>query len=189
MSKIRVWKQTREPTGIRYVGTYPPVDDNNRVHRLPLGIPFKGHREWRGRHEVGEQPEQRQGEYHGTLLLPRYETWTKHYIAKGTPDESGMRVVSGRVPPVAAFKRLGDHVPDIGVDDQFFQVFAVSCDRYEALYGAIDRMGTWECPKTQCSELRHRFDKLLDVFVGEFVQESTSTADQINLQHRQLVQK
>jgi len=145
MSKIRIWKQTREPTGIRYVGTYMPVDGDNTIHQ----IPFEGHGECRDRSEVGEQPEQDQAEYHCTLLLHRYETWAKHYIAKGTPDESGNGVVRGRVTPVAAFKYRGDYDFDIGVDDQVFQVFAVFRDRYEALYGAIGRVGTRECPKAQ----------------------------------------
>jgi hypothetical protein len=188
MSKFRIRKETRELTGICYINTYTSISSDNNIHQLPLGVPFAASRERHDPNETREQPEQRQCKYHHTLLLFWYETRAKDYSAKGTPDINGKWVFRGIVfPPVVALECPGDDGLDVRVDTEFFQVFAVFRDGCEAPHGAIGGVGTRERSKEQFFEFRHRLDKSLEVFVGEFVRASAPITKQPYIQPGQLV--
>ena len=120
------------------------MSSDNTVHQLKLGVHFGVWVECRDRDETREQPEQGQGKYYSTLLLSWHGTWTEHYIAEGTPDESGKGIFKGIAFPVVALKCPSDDGLDIGVDNQFFQVLAVFRDRNEAPHGVIGRAGAWD---------------------------------------------
>ena len=96
---------------------YISVSGDNAVHQPKLGVRFVGWMVGYDCGETGEQPEQRQGEYHSTLLLPWYGTRAERYKAEETPDESWKGVSKGAHFPAAASKYPGDDGLDVGVDN------------------------------------------------------------------------